>query len=993
MKDLRLFFAALLAPLVFQAMAADDTSADISRAATRRNSTSTVSSSRAKKTTPIKKPATSAASRATTVGISGPSVRSRPTTTDSETRVTQRQPASSPETTTRTLKQIQPRSIRISATKNSATYKTPNTTSTHSNRTPDISRSAIATRTRSAGPAPTTSTTDRTSMLNRDFSKCRDVFYSCMDEFCANKDTQLKRCACSSRINEFDRTKKSLATAEDKLLDFSQRLLTVNLDKEDALAINQETAGEKAFAAEDRSQSKKILDEIAKKLNTSFNDSNFDQELNAISLSLNIDAAFDNVDSLAGASTTTKTGTALYSAALPVCREMALEVCTPDDLSIAEGGYQVKIEQDCNTVKKSYQTQADMAREQVFESSALLDISRLNVHQKRNSDDILTCKRKMLDMLSDPTVCGKNLGKCLDTSGRYIDPTTGDAILTTELAYLSTLIHRPVDNQTWSTAPGNGHFVSYLQTKKKYLEPAMEKCQDISDYVWQEFIEDALPQIKLAQESKLEEIRQSCTTLLAQCLDTTADTIADFDARALSIFGIQADKTVNAMCSDIKTSCNAVLNTSGGGTDWSTGVDNIQTDQTYETILQTCREVGRACIIQACTSTSGNFGLCENIDSSIYRKSIINREACWPDVLKCVASAGPDAIAKLKIRHPLNSTVKADGEEPHYDFYNDLYYNGQQNLTITYLQSPETVTSACIANDSQLDCVHDICHNKCSDEGSTECYECRLAERIWGNCEVPPSTKLDLADGTIGHNKIKIPVSGETDTLLAWFAKNTGTANAADNCRDTTCPTGQSMTIQGFCATSNLIDDHNNYCPAEGQIIRTTDNSPALCCTTNKKDKDGENCCLSGNTTNTINASMNLSNVTYVATTEQNALLPATELCAPEGITAYNHVMTNGNDIILCSGDVEWGNTAGIDSIGFNNQNTDGYPNGTEIKCKGTLYKIRINGTTKIYSNGYYIEIIGGQEQKCTFNFATGAWTTSNDTVCQGTLTQGTFIK
>ena len=251
---------------------------------------------------------------------------------------------------------------------------------------------------------------------------------------------------------------------------------------------------------------------------------------------------------------------------------------------------------------------------------------------------------------------------------------------------------------------------------------------------------------------------------------------------------------------------------------------------------------------------------------------------------------------------------------------------------------------------------------------------------------------MDLADGTIGHNKIKIPVSGEeTDTLLAWFAKNTGTANAADNCRDTTCPTGQSMTIQGFCATSNLIDDHNNYCPATDQIIRTTVHSPALCCTTNKKD-DGENCCLSGNTTNTINASMNLSNGTYVATTEQNALLPETELCAPEGITAYNHVMTNGNDIILCSGDVEWGDTDGINSIGFN-QDTAEYPNGTEIKCKGTLYKIRINGTTKIYSNSYYIEIIGDQEQKCTFNFATSTWTTSNGTECQGTLNQGTFIK
>ena len=142
------------------------------------------------------------------------------------------------------------------------------------------------------------------------------------------------------------------------------------------------------------------------------------------------------------------------------------------------------IEQDCNTVKKSYQTQVDQAREQVFESGALLDISRLDIYQKRNSDDVLTCKRKMLDMLTDSTVCGTDMGKCLDTTGRYIDPTTGSAFLTPELANLATLITPPETGQTWRTAPGNDRFVTFLNSKKKFLEPAMENCQDISDYVW-----------------------------------------------------------------------------------------------------------------------------------------------------------------------------------------------------------------------------------------------------------------------------------------------------------------------------------------------------------------------------------------------------------------------------------------------------------------------------------------------------------------------------
>ena len=120
-----------------------------------------------------------------------------------------------------------------------------------------------------------------------------------MDEFCANKDSQLKRCACSARIHEFDNTKKNLTDIEDKLLDFSQRLLTVSMEKEDAAALYTPTEGELAFNTPDKSKSKKMLDEIAKKLNNSFDSNEFDQSMNAISLSLNIDSAFDTVDSLA----------------------------------------------------------------------------------------------------------------------------------------------------------------------------------------------------------------------------------------------------------------------------------------------------------------------------------------------------------------------------------------------------------------------------------------------------------------------------------------------------------------------------------------------------------------------------------------------------------------------------------------------------------------------------------------------------------------------
>lgn len=918
MKGLRLFFAACLAPLVFQAVAADSTQT-ISRTANRRaTSTTTTNTARTRTGTPSRGTVS-----ATPRTSSTQAVRKRTTPQNTSGRGLHTRTATAPAktTTARTSTVISPRIIKTAS--RTATTRAATRTTNHS---------------RSGTEQPTTAT--REEILARDPKKCREVFYGCMDEFCANKDTQLKRCACSTRINEFKGSKENLALVEEKLLDFSQRLLTVSMDKEDAAVLNQATAGELAFAQSDTSKSKQMLDEIANKLNTSFNDSNFDQGLNAISLSLNTDAAFDTIDPTAGASTTTKSGTALYSAALPVCREMAQEVCTPDELSIAEGGYQMLIEQDCNTVKKSYQAQSDAARTKVFESGALLDISRLDVHQQRNSDDILTCKTKMLNMLTDSMVCGTDMGKCLDTSGQYIDPTTGDAILSPKLSNLANLIKRPEsDSQTWTTISENTRYVSFLNSKKKFLEPAMEKCQDIADYVWDLFIEDALSQIKIAQDAKLEQIRQSCTTLTAQCLDTTLDSITEFDARALSIFGISADKTANAMCADVKSACTALFQTTGSGddspvNDWESGITEITTTKSYETILSTCREVGRNCIIQACTSITGNFGLCEDIDKSINRKAIINRTACWNEVYECVASAGTDTIAKIMTQQGRTAT-DSDG-----DLYAELY-NFADDATISRTPQAQNLEQG---QQETIYQIFDTCRaeGKCTTNTPTiECQTCRIAEQIWGNCEYAPQTDIN----TVNTNRIYVMTKDNPNaTLLSWFAHNTGTEAANDSCRDTTCPSGYTLSNNECISLAEQTDD-GYYCPTrQAQRFYITSNGTSNCCNTgtgsdaptavklqqqSSNNYNYNNCCTDGSMTydtlfqdgafieeNTTPTSICTQNAT---TTTYQSILPITL-----GGTAFT---------LVCAG----GTVTGTNVV-------DKFPSGNTLNCTGAYLLVSDTG-------------------------------------------------
>ena len=720
----------------------------------------------------------------------------------------------------------------------------------------------------------------------------------------------MRRCACSSRANEFESAKKNLSQFEDKMLEFNQRLLLVNMDAEDVDAINTATEGENAFYnTTDKTKSKKALDEIAKKLNTTFGDDSAGVSLAPISLSLNIDSAFDTVDSFMGSDTTSKSGTALYNAAIPICRETALEVCTEDELSLAISGYLMLMEQDCNTVQKAYQAQVDTARSKVFESGALLDMSRLDAYQTRNSDDILTCKRKMMEMLTNTTVCGANMEKCLDMTGKYIDPSTGTAFLTANLSELGSLITRPDVNQSWTSANGVGKFITYLKNKKQYLEPAMKNCQDIADTVWDAFIEDALAQIKLAQDAKLEEIRQACTTLTSECLTSASDSIGEFDARALSVFGVMADRTANAMCADVRKSCTALMG-ADGDTEWETGVSTVATAKTYDTIVSSCTQVGRNCIIQSCRSISGNFDLCDDIDYSPNRHAILERTACWPAVLSCVAAAGDTAILDI---------MSSLGKGPRDDFYSDLkYYN--------------------YYNSSQLD---DICarDNYCPDGGTNdaECATCRIAERIWGNCEAIPTATI--AGDTAAHNRIYMP-KVKNDTILSWFAINTGTANndgtSSDNrsCVNTRCTSDNYLPSylgpdlsQRICVpegvSDNDITDDGLYCPAAYGVQMPITTSLTNCCFNptngwNHEPMGGNACCETGNVR------------TIPGTNEK--------ICLPTNVTKMTELATNGTKKIICIG-----------ADGFTGSGTavENFPSGDQVRCNGTFIIIDGNKYTE----------------------------------------------
>ena len=566
---------------------------------------------------------------------------------------------------------------------------------------------------------------------------------------------------------------------------------------------------------------------------------------------------------------------------------------------------------------------------------------------------MLACKKKISEQLYDPAVCGKDLYKCLDISGQYIDPSTGEAFLSEDLYNITTLLTEPDANSSWSKTAQNEKFVTFLNSKKIFMKSATEQCQDIADTVWKEFLDEALAKIKLAQNAKLEQVRTSCSTLIAECKTSAQESLSDFDARALSTFSVLADTTVNALCAKIETACISLMNASGGGgADWGDGMTTISASTSYDKILETCSTVGRNCIIQQCKGASGDFALCKKY-SDQQRRSILNRLACWNDVLACVKQSGNlDNIQDKNLSEIISNR--------------ETYYSN------TYENYTSDTPLLCDGND----------------------VACLITEQIWGNCEHSDGKTitrnenliLNQSDKYIASNRVLEPKTGST--ILSWFAYNTGTYGSDDNCSVSECPVNY---VYANNKCSLLASDKTTDCAdivyAE-QKINVTDEITNACVDPSRENvglaKDNyNNCCIDNAISGGICVSASSANAILVQTVECSGSCSSSDNACnyycPNGSTREIKLYCVGSSVNVANNQVQCnGKWVLVDEYG-NYFNPQGLSNAPEMYYN--------NPTDECPEEGQPSSM-----PKCTYGYNSGWKWTGNDCISTPVPTSEQFL-
>ena len=430
--------------------------------------------------------------------------------------------------------------------------------------------------------------------IGAEYEKCKSTYFSCMDQFCMLKNDDYRRCSCNDRVFALDEERQILQDAGEKITVFNEQLDVVGMTVAQATAMRQESEGESALT-DDNSASKALLQAIMNSIRGE--DSSVGgkyADLNSINISFDTVNAFGMTD--VGQAIAAYNGNALYSAVYPQCRDAVRADCNNASLQRAITAYLMAVEQDCNTVQTALAETRKKTKAAVRESSAMLDLARVENRQKHNSSDVTTCINEVEAAILSEEVCGAGYHKCLD-NGEYIDISTGKPIVGVKDFYKLGSMLKFSDgveavHQKLSKNSSNRVFVQNFEGRvKKFAQPALDKCVEDADFVWAEYLDKAMLSIYYAQQSKVEEIKQGCFDYVSSCYVNTDTAIMDAmdGIQGESNILLQPDKIAlnSQMCADYIESCNNMFD------------DNIIMDYvnniTSTDTLTACRAVVKQC--------------------------------------------------------------------------------------------------------------------------------------------------------------------------------------------------------------------------------------------------------------------------------------------------------------------------------------------------------------------------------------------------------------
>ena len=203
---------------------------------------------------------------------------------------------------------------------------------------------------------------------------------------------------------------------------------------------------------------------------------------------------------------TDQSGGALYKSAHQMCMDRMPETCSKD-INLLTSLYSTQIKSDCkafeNTVSKM---QVKVDTEYAAAEKAVRD-ARLASFDSANEYDSGTCMLNFRKCMTGPDVCGSDWAKCVS----FVATENMQNSKRTSNVSRQNINHVVKFEITDTT-------MEILDSKRNICENVLDKCVAVRDGVWDNFLREVAPNLKLAELNAESNLRQSCLTDISSCI-------------------------------------------------------------------------------------------------------------------------------------------------------------------------------------------------------------------------------------------------------------------------------------------------------------------------------------------------------------------------------------------------------------------------------------------------------------------------------------------
>ncbi|MBO4700134.1 MAG: hypothetical protein J5620_00060 [Alphaproteobacteria bacterium] len=324
--------------------------------------------------------------------------------------------------------------------------------------------------------------------------ECYDAYYGCMDQFCISDNVNGGSCLCSNDNAKYEEELKEI----NEMLAEAARVRDVEVEKiklgsnVDIVFGGGRTYDEKGNVVYNVTKSNGATDKATKKQELlKLFDTNFNFD----------DGADDDDDDIMN-----KTGAALFSVADETCQKQVGASCAKD-MKFLKQTYQRQIESDCRGFANSIAQQRAAAQTAMNDAEKEVRTALQESFDSANKYNQGECMVELKNCMVGPDACGTDWVDCVST-------------VAAENMQNKSLQSSVAGTKVKTTVKYNisASVMERLESKRTICERVLDQCMAVRDNVWDAFLREVAPTLKLAELRAESNMRTSCLTDITQCL-------------------------------------------------------------------------------------------------------------------------------------------------------------------------------------------------------------------------------------------------------------------------------------------------------------------------------------------------------------------------------------------------------------------------------------------------------------------------------------------